>query len=144
MVVGASSRLVARWRARSLIAQVPLTIVAFVFAFRVLPLAGTVLLSTVAFSMLFAVNRGPLWGWTSSSLALLVIAPVAAVCFVLWEQRVAHPLLPLRYFRQTRKRRQKGELGFGHGSRNGLACGADRERALAAIPAANSRAAGRT
>lgn len=93
------------------IAQVPLTIAAFVLAFRVLPqtkrmtdvrfdLVGTSLLATAAFSVLFAVNRGPLWGWTHAVvLTLLVVGPAAAVGFVLYERRIEFPLLPLRYFR---------------------------------------------
>lgn len=94
-----------------LIAQVPLTAIAFVVAHRVLPagqrrrdvrfdVVGTVLLSGAAFSLLFAVNRGPLWGWSHPVVvALLVAAPFAAVGFVLWERAVAHPLLQLRYFK---------------------------------------------
>lgn len=93
------------------IAQVPLTMLAFAAAAKVLPQSrrqrgvrfdgpGTVLLAASAFSVLFAVNRGPLWGWSSPVvLGLLALFPVAAVGFVLWERRVAHPLLPLRYFR---------------------------------------------
>lgn len=93
------------------IAQVPLTILSFALAARVLPssprrrdvrfdIPGTALLATSAFSLLFAVNRGPLWGWTHGIvLTLLLAAPVAVVGFVLVEQRAEHPLLPLRYFR---------------------------------------------
>jgi len=92
------------------IAQVPLTIAAFILAYRVLPqtrrlpdvhfdVTGTALLATAAFSLLFAVNRGPLWGWTSAAvLTLLAIAPLAAIGFVLCERSTAHPLLPLHYF----------------------------------------------
>ncbi len=93
------------------ISQVPLTMLATALAAKVLPpsrsqkgarfdAAGTVLLATAAFSVLFAVNRAPLWGWDSLVvLALLAVFPVAAVGFVLWERRVSYPLLPLRYFR---------------------------------------------
>jgi EmrB/QacA subfamily drug resistance transporter len=93
------------------IVQVPLTAAAFLAAARLLPAGtrrrdvrfdapGTVLLAVAAFSALFAVNRGPLWGWTSIGvLLLLAVSPVAAVGFVLWERVVAHPLLPLHYFR---------------------------------------------
>ena len=92
------------------IAQVPLTALALFAALRVLPagkrlpdvrfdVPGTALLSTAAFSVLFAVNRGPLWGWSDTRvLVLLAIFPVAATGFV-WREKVArHPLLPLRYF----------------------------------------------
>lgn len=94
------------------IAQVPLTIIAFALARRFIPpstrldgvrfdIPGTVLLATAAFSILFAVNRGPLWGWDHSLVrTLLVVGPVAAVGFVLCERVVSHPLLPLQYFRR--------------------------------------------
>lgn len=93
------------------IAQVPLTIIAFVLAARVLPhgraqggvrfdVPGTALLAVSAFSLLFAVNRGPLWGWDHPVvLVLLIAAPLSAVGFVLWERTAKHPLLPLHYFR---------------------------------------------
>jgi len=92
------------------IVQIPLTIAAFGLAFRVLPasarqqgvsfdVAGTLLLAAAAFSILFGINRGPLWGWTHPVVVvLLVAAPVAAAGFVAWERVVEHPLLPLRYF----------------------------------------------
>lgn len=93
------------------IAQVPLTILAFALAARVLPqtarrpdvrfdVPGTALLASAAFSLMFAVNRGPLWGWTHGVvLTLLVVAPVAVAGFVVVERRATHPLLPLHYFR---------------------------------------------
>jgi EmrB/QacA subfamily drug resistance transporter len=93
------------------IAQVPLTIMAFVLAWRVLPqttrqrevrfdVPGTTLLATAAFSLMFAVNRGPLWGWTHAIvLTLLTVAPLAVAGFVIVERRATHPLLPLHYFR---------------------------------------------
>jgi EmrB/QacA subfamily drug resistance transporter len=93
------------------IAQVPLTIVAFVFAYRILPqskpsgdvrfdVPGTVLLGTAAFSLMFAVNRGPLWGWSNPAVrTLFVLGPACIVGFVRWERRTDHPLIPLHYFR---------------------------------------------
>lgn len=93
------------------IAQVPLTALALFAALKVLPagrrlpdvrfdLPGTVLLSIAAFSVLFAVNRGPLWGWDHTMVrALLAVFPLAALGFVLREKVARHPLLPLRYFR---------------------------------------------
>ncbi len=93
------------------IAQVPLTIAAFIVASRVLPqsqhtttvhfdIPGTTLLAVAAFALLFAVNRGPLWGWNHPIVLTLFIAtPVAAVGFVVRERSTPHPLLPLHYFR---------------------------------------------
>jgi EmrB/QacA subfamily drug resistance transporter len=93
------------------IAQVPLTIAAFVLAWRVLPTStklanvrfdvpGTVLLGSAAFALLFAINRGPLWGWSHPIVVgLLAFAPCALAAFAQWERRVEHPLLPLHYFR---------------------------------------------
>ena len=93
------------------IGQVPLTIAAFILAHRYLPqskrltdvrfdVPGTVMLASAAFSLMFAVNRGPLWGWSHPIVvALFILGPVAIVGFVLWERVVTHPLLPLHYFR---------------------------------------------
>ncbi len=93
------------------VAQVPLTALALVLAARRLPVttrrtgvsfdvSGTVLLAGAAFSLLFAINRGPLWGWSHPVvLALLATGSLAAAAFVPVERRAAHPLLPLRYFR---------------------------------------------
>lgn len=93
------------------VGQVPLTIIAFVLAYLFLPTSkrlpdvrfdvpGTFLLATAAFSVMFAVNRGPLWGWTHVVvLALLLVNPLAIVGFVWWERRAMHPLIPLHYFR---------------------------------------------
>lgn len=92
------------------IAQVPLTAIAAVAAYRVLPpsrrlpgvrfdVPGTVLLAAAAFTLLFAVNRGPLWGWTHPVvLVLLAVGPLAAAGFVAYERVAEFPLLPLRYF----------------------------------------------
>jgi EmrB/QacA subfamily drug resistance transporter len=93
------------------IGQVPLTILAFLLAARVLPstsrvpnvrfdIPGTTLLAAAAFSAMFAVNRGPLWGWGNAIVvSLLVVAPIATAAFVLVERRATHPLIPLHYFR---------------------------------------------
>lgn len=94
------------------IVQVPLTLLGFLVAWVVLPVAerlagvrfdvaGTVLLAVAAGGFVFGVNRGPSWGWTSPIvLSALVAAPVAAVAFVLQERRSPHPLIPIEYFRR--------------------------------------------
>jgi EmrB/QacA subfamily drug resistance transporter len=94
------------------IAQVPLTLAGLLLAMLVLPeterrervafdVKGAVVLAVAATSLLFAINRGPLWGWTSPAIMLgFVLTPVALVAFVVIERRVAHPLLPLAYLRQ--------------------------------------------
>ena len=55
----------------------------------------------MAVSLLFALNRGPEWGWTSGLvLAGFVLAPVALFLFVAVERRTRSPLIPLDYFRR--------------------------------------------
>jgi EmrB/QacA subfamily drug resistance transporter len=94
------------------VAQVPLTIAAMVLAAAVLPetersrevrfdAAGAGLLAGAVTSFLFAVNRGPEWGWSSPAVvAGFALAPVLAVAFVVVERRVEEPLLPLNYLKR--------------------------------------------
>jgi MFS family permease len=94
------------------IALVPLTLAGLLLARLLLPetvrreratfdYAGAIVLALGATSLLFAINRGPLWGWSSPRILTgFVIAPVALVAFVVIERRVANPLLPLAYLRQ--------------------------------------------
>ncbi|MGK2949716.1 MAG: MFS transporter [Acidimicrobiales bacterium] len=94
------------------IAQVPLTLSGLLLAMLVLPetprrdrvafdWAGAIVLAVGATSLLFAINRGPLWGWSSPAIvAGFVMAPVAVATFIAIERRVDHPLLPLKYVRQ--------------------------------------------
>ena len=94
------------------IVQVPLTLLGLVLAMLVLPeterrervafdVKGAVTLAIGATSLLFAINRGPSWGWSSPAIvAGFVIAPLAIVAFALIERRVEHPLLPLAYVRR--------------------------------------------
>lgn len=60
--------------------------------------------SLVALSaLLFGLIEGPARGWTSPLVVSgLVVALVAAVGFVAWERRAAHPMLPLSLFSQRR------------------------------------------
>jgi EmrB/QacA subfamily drug resistance transporter len=94
------------------VAQVPLTLAGLLLALLVLPeterrervafdVKGAVVLAIGATSLLFAINRGPLWGWSDPLIvAGFVVAPVAIVAFALIERRVAFPLLPLAYVRR--------------------------------------------
>jgi EmrB/QacA subfamily drug resistance transporter len=94
------------------IAQVPLTLTGLLLAMLVLPettrrdratfdYAGALVLALGATSLLVAINRGPLWGWSSPPIvAGFVIAPVALAVFAVVERRVASPLLPLAYLRR--------------------------------------------
>ena len=94
------------------IAQVPLTFIGLVLALVLLPETerrervafdwrGALLLAAGATSLLFAINRGPLWGWSDPFiLAGLGLAPVAVVAFIFWEARAPSALLPLAYLRR--------------------------------------------
>jgi EmrB/QacA subfamily drug resistance transporter len=94
------------------IVQVPLTLLGLVLALLVLPeterrsrvafdVKGAVVLAIGATSLLFAINRGPLWGWSSPAIvAGFVVAVLAVVAFGLIERQVEHPLLPLAYVRR--------------------------------------------
>lgn len=94
------------------VAQAPLTLTGLLLALLVLPETerrervsfdwqGAVVLALGATALLFAINRGPLWGWSDSMIiAGFVLAPVAVAAFVVIERRTAHPLLPLAYVRQ--------------------------------------------
>ncbi len=94
------------------IVQVPLTCLALLLALILLPETaprervafdwrGALVLAVGATSLLFAINRGPLWGWSDPFiLAGLVLAPVAVASFIWLEARVPSPLLPLPYLRR--------------------------------------------
>jgi EmrB/QacA subfamily drug resistance transporter len=94
------------------VAQAPLTLVAVGIAMLVLPdtgpgerrpldVAGAAALSVAATSLLFGLNRGPAWGWSSVSVvAGFVLSPLAVAAFVLIEQRAPHPLIDLSYVRR--------------------------------------------
>ena len=91
------------------IAQVPLTLLGLLLALLVLPetdrrlgsrfdFAGAGILAVAATSLLFAINRGPSFGWSHWAIVTgFAVAPAALALFVVVEQRVAHPLLPLEY-----------------------------------------------
>ena len=94
--------------------QVPLELAAIVFCALVLPSpprsgapreridwGGVALLSIAATSVLFAINRGPVWGWaTPGVLGPIIICPVAAAAFYVIERRASAPVLPLDLLRR--------------------------------------------
>jgi EmrB/QacA subfamily drug resistance transporter len=94
------------------VAQVPLTLVTLLVSDAVLPdtrservtsfdLPGAATLGLAALSLLFAVNRGPSFGWSSPVIVGgFVFAALALAVFVWVERRVEQPLLPLRYARR--------------------------------------------
>lgn len=95
------------------IAQVPLMLVALGLAAAVLPdtrgsgerqafdLAGSLVLAAGVTALLFAMNRGPVTGWSSTPVVLaFVAAPVLLSLFVRVERRAEYPLIPLEYFRR--------------------------------------------
>lgn len=94
------------------VAQAPLTLAGLVLALLVLPetdrredvrfdYAGAAILAVGATSLLFSINRGPIFGWSHWAIVTgFVVAPVAVVLFAVVEHRIPHPLLPLRYVRR--------------------------------------------
>lgn len=94
------------------VAQVPLTIAALGLAVAVLretPMgerhrldwAGAVTLAFGVTSFLFALNRGPEWGWSNPLvIAGFVAAPILLAGFVVVERRADEPLLPLDIIRR--------------------------------------------
>src|SRR4051812_30053293 len=94
------------------VAQVPLTLVTLFLAAAVLPevaadrdsrfdLPGAATLGIGALSLLLAINRGPVAGWSSPLVVGGVLLAVAmAIAFVAIERRASQPLLPLAYLRR--------------------------------------------
>ncbi len=97
------------WRAIFL-GQMPVTLLALIFAFFVLPATGggqrqpidgmgVAFLSVAVTGALFGLNRGPVWGWSSPAVILpIALAPLSLVAFVVTERRVRSPLIPLAWF----------------------------------------------
>ena len=94
------------------IVQAPLVLFGVLLAALVLPetersererfdVLGTVLLGVGVTSLLYALNRGPVYGWTSTIVqGAFVLSPAALVLFILWERRAQTPLLRLEYLRR--------------------------------------------
>ncbi|MFD7462273.1 MULTISPECIES: DHA2 family efflux MFS transporter permease subunit [unclassified Streptomyces] len=63
-------------------------------------LAGVVLLAAGLLAVVFGVVKGETWGWTSAgTLGAIAAGVVILLVFAWYETRVAHPLLPMRLFR---------------------------------------------
>ncbi|MFI0259663.1 MFS transporter [Streptomyces sp. NPDC017056] len=90
----------------------PIGVVALVFSGLVLPqsknstghhrfdLPGVVLLALGLLGVVFGVVKGETWGWTSAgTLGTIGAGLVLLLVFGRYETRVAHPLLPMRLFR---------------------------------------------
>jgi EmrB/QacA subfamily drug resistance transporter len=99
------------WRVVFLV-QAPLIMFGVVLAGLVLPetvrraevrldVRGALLLGFSVTSLLFALNRGPVLGWSSPwVLGSFAAAPALGGLFVWWEGRVEHPLIRLDYLRR--------------------------------------------
>ena len=62
---------------------------------------GALLLSSGVTSLLVALNRGPVLGWSHPVVLFgFVYAPVALACFLRWETKVDAPLLRIEYLRR--------------------------------------------
>ncbi|WP_078491786.1 MFS transporter [Streptomyces yerevanensis] len=91
----------------------PIGVIALVFGLVVLPqsrneaaasekfdVPGVVLLAGGLLAVVFGVVKGETWGWTSAgTLGAILGGLVVLVLFGWYETRVAHPLLPMRLFR---------------------------------------------
>ncbi len=94
------------------VAQVPLTLLALALAFAILretptgerqrlDWAGAGTLALGVTSLLFALNRGPEWGWSSPVVvAGFILGPLTLAAFVAVERRASEPLLPLDIVRR--------------------------------------------
>lgn len=68
-----------------------------------LDVPGLVLSIAAMSAVVFTIIQAPGWGWISGpTLAGGAIGTVLLVAFVAWELRVAHPMLPVRIFRNLR------------------------------------------
>ncbi|MFE0473785.1 MFS transporter [Streptomyces sp. NPDC058947] len=91
----------------------PIGVIALVFSLMVLPqsrneaaagqkfdVPGVVLLALGLLAVVFGVVKGETWGWTSGgTLGAIAAGLVVLALFGWFETRVAHPLLPMRLFR---------------------------------------------
>ncbi|MGF1340446.1 MFS transporter [Streptomyces flavovirens] len=90
----------------------PIGVVALVFSLFVLPsskdstghhrfdVPGVVLLAVGLVALIFGVVKGETWGWTSGGTLGSIAAGLCVLAVFCWyETRLAHPLLPMRLFR---------------------------------------------
>ncbi|MBV8303408.1 MAG: MFS transporter [Acidimicrobiia bacterium] len=98
------------------IAQIPFTALALLAAALILPgrdrvqpdrrrepldVAGVITVGLGTASLLFALNRGPEWGWTSPGVVVaFLLSPLMLAAFIAVERRSRAPLIPLAYFRR--------------------------------------------
>ena len=94
------------------VAQIPLTAVALTAAVLVFPdterktdvrfdIPSTVLLASAVSLLLFAINRGPLWGWGTTPIAVCFGGAATLLAAFVWqESRSPAPLIPIEYFRR--------------------------------------------
>lgn len=106
--------------------QVPLILIAFLLASAILPetprkavrrfdYVGALTLVFGVLGVLFALNRGPEWGWTSPLVLLsFAVTPVGLALFFLAERRAEDPLLPLHYLRRRNFSLPIGASAFGN------------------------------
>ncbi len=102
------------WWGSIFIVNVPLTAIAVVAGLRLLPESrdpvtrridwtGAGLSGAGLVALVWAVIEAPSKGWTSVPvLAAIVLAAIALAGFVVWQRRVAEPLLDVRLFRDAR------------------------------------------
>ncbi len=66
-----------------------------------LDVAGAVLLALGVGGLLFGLNKGTDWGWSSAGVLIsFALCPVALAAFVMVERQAAEPLLPLEWMRR--------------------------------------------
>src|SRR5438477_629814 len=98
------------------IAQIPFTALALIAAAIILPgrdkvqrerirepldILGVITVGLGTVSLLFALNRGPEWGWTSPGVVVaFILSPLMLATFIFVERRARAPLIPLDYFRR--------------------------------------------
>jgi EmrB/QacA subfamily drug resistance transporter len=68
-----------------------------------LDLRGLVLSIAAIGTLVFAIIQAPEWGWVSPTTVLCFTVAVGLVAgFIVWELRTAHPMLPVRIFKNRR------------------------------------------